>query len=174
MNNVNVEAIHKFVQQVEGNPSAARKEKVVSGSWNFEEGNPQYEATVEFPTGSLQIRSDQAPFMGGGGLAPDPVQYCLYGISSCYAGTLVSIAAAEGIELKSLRVTARNRIDLHKALGLSDQSIIQGVTLSVEAEPAEGIDFSEVERVAKIAEERCPGMECMKREIPHTIEIVPA
>ena len=81
MNNVDVAAIEKFVQEVRQNPSVAQKEKVVTGSWNFKKGNPQYEATVE---------------------------------------------------------------------------------------------FIEVERVAKLAEERYPGMECMKREIPHTVEIKPA
>jgi uncharacterized OsmC-like protein len=172
MNNVNREGIQIFAKEVEQDPSVAQKEKVVSGSWNFEEGNPQYEASVEFPTGSATFRSDQAPFMGGSGLAPDPVQYCLYGISSCYAGTLATIAAMEGVELKNLKVTAKNRINLQKALGLSEEPIIQGVTITVEAEPVDGVSLEEVKRVAALAEERCPGMECMKREIPHTIEVV--
>ncbi len=174
MNNVNLEGIKRFAKEVEQDPTVAQKEKVVSGSWNFDEGNPQYQATVEFATGSATFESDQAPFMGGSGLAPDPVQYCLYGISSCYAGTLVAIAAMEGIELKSLKVTAKNRIDLRKALGLSDEPIIQGVTIAVEAQPVEGVSLEEVKRIAALAEERCPGMECMKREIPYTIDVIPA
>jgi uncharacterized OsmC-like protein len=171
MNNVNLDKIQNFVKEIEEDASVAQKEKVVAGSWNFGEGEHQYEATVEYPSGSMTFRSDQAPFMGGNGQAPDPIQYCLYGVSSCYAGTLVTIAAMEGIELKGLRVTAKNRINLQKALGLSDQPIIQGVTLTVEAEPVEGTSFDEIERVARMAEEKCPGMECMRREIPYTVEV---
>jgi uncharacterized OsmC-like protein len=174
MNNVNVEAIQKYAKEVEQDASLARKEKVVTGTWNFAEGGHQYEATVEFRAGSAALRSDQAPFMGGGGNAPDPVQYCLYGISSCYAGTVMAIAAMEGIRIKGLKVTARNRLNLEKALGMSEGPIIQGVTLTVEAATDKGVSFEEVKRVAKLAEERCPGIECMRREIPHTIEVKPA
>jgi uncharacterized OsmC-like protein len=173
MNNVNVDAIRKFHAEVEENPAAARKEKVIAGTWNFEEGTPQYEAVVEFAAGSETLATDQAPFMGGYGGAPDPVQYCLYGMSACYAGTIAAIAATEGIALKQLRVTARNRIDLRKSLGLSEDPIIQGVSLTVEAEPGEGVTFDEVRRVARLAEERCPGIECMRREIPNTIDVEP-
>ena len=171
MNNVNVDGIRAFVKEVEQNPQAAWKEKVVSGSWSFKEGGHQYEATVEYPNGSATLRSDQAPFMGGRGQAPDPVQYCLFGISACFAGTLMAVAAMEGVGIKHLKVTAKNQLDLRKALGLSDRPIIQGVTVSVEAEAAKGVSIDEIKRVAKVAEDRCPGMECMRREIPYTVEV---
>jgi len=40
--------------------------------------------------------------MGGEGLAPDPIQYCLYGLAACYAGTFAGLAAAQGVSWRSL------------------------------------------------------------------------
>jgi uncharacterized OsmC-like protein len=164
INNVNVEAMARFAAQVDQDPAAAKKLKSVTGRWNFEEGAPQFRAEVEYPGGAHGVETDFAPFMGGEGLRPDPVSYCMYGFASCFAGTFVAIAAAEGVELEALEVTVESQVDLSRAMGVADRPVTEGMnaTLTVESEaPAE-----QLEKIRRLAEERCPGVYCITNPIP--------
>jgi uncharacterized OsmC-like protein len=164
VNNVNVEAAGEFVEQVKADASLAKKSKRVEGRWSFTEGQPQFSATMSHKTGETTVRADFAPFMGGEGLAPDPIQYCLYGLAACYAGTFVGLAAAHGVVLHSLSVVAENRVDLSRSLGLSDNSVVEQVTLTLEV----GCDADQntVEELQRLARERCPGVYCLTNPIP--------
>lgn len=164
INNVNVEAIGRFAAQVEQNPGAAKKLKSVTGQWNFEEGAPQFRAEVEYPGGTYAVETDFAPFMGGEGLRPDPVSYCIYGFASCFAGTFVAVAAAEGVALRTLEVTVENQVDLSRAMGVADRPVTEGMnaTLKVDTDaPTE-----KLEELRRMAEERCPGVYCITNPIP--------
>ena len=108
--------------------------------------------------------------MGGRGLAPDPIQYCLYGMAACYAGTFVSVATLEGVALQSLRVAAENRVDLTRTLGLSSNPIVEGVhvTLTVATDaPPEKLD-----QIEALARDRCPGVYCLVNPIQLTTSLV--
>ncbi len=164
INNVNVDAMRDFAAQIEKDPSAAKKLKVVTGRWMFKQGKPQFSAQVEYPQGSDTIETDFAPFMGGDGLRPDPVSYCMYGFASCFAGTFAAVAAAEGVELQTLEVTVENLVDLSRPMGVADRPVTEGMnaTLRVRSDaPAE-----KLEEIKRLAEERCPGVYCITNPIP--------
>jgi uncharacterized OsmC-like protein len=164
VNNVNIKAAGEFVEQVRADPSLAKKSKRVEGRWSFSEGQPQFSATMSHKSGETTVRADFAPFMGGEGLAPDPIQYCLYGLSACYAGTFVGLAAARGVVLRSLSVVAENRVDLSRSLGLSDAPVVEQVSLTLEVDTDAGDEqLAELERLAR---ERCPGVYCLSNPIP--------
>jgi len=164
INNVNVKAAGEFLEQVKADPSLAKKSKRVEGRWNFTEGQPQFSATMSHKTGASKVEADFAPFMGGEGLAPDPIQYCLYGLAACYAGTFVGLAAAHGVTLRSLSVVAENRVDLSRSLGLSDAPVVEQVSLSLQVDTDAGeAQLAELEGLAR---ERCPGVYCLSNPIP--------
>ncbi len=123
LNNINTQAAGKFLEEARKDPQVARKSKRVEGEWVFEEGKPQFKATLAFKEGDRIVESDFAPFMGGRGLAPDAIQYCLYGMAACYAGTFVSLAAMEGIVLRGLKISVENKVDLTRTLGLSSNPV---------------------------------------------------
>lgn len=163
-NNVNVAAVEKFVEEVKKDPAQAKKVKRVVGEWVFQEGEPQFKAEVEFPKGKEIVQADFAPFMGGGGQKPDPIQYCLYGFASCFAGTFAAVAAMEGVTLKKLTVAAENRMDLSRTFGLADNPLVEGVELTVTvSSDAPPEKLQEIERLAR---ERCPGVYCITNPIP--------
>lgn len=164
INNVNVQAAGAFFEEVKADPDKAKKHKRVVGSWNFEEGRPQFSAALAHATGESEVASDFAPFMGGEGLAPDPIQYCLYGMAACYAGTFVGLAAAEGIALRDLKVVAENRVDLSRSLGLSDNPVVEQVTLTLEVDA--DADHETLDELQGKARERCPGVYCLTHPIP--------
>ncbi len=163
-NNVNLQGMMAYVEQAKSNPGVLKKQKRVEGGWGFQEGHPQFKATVAYPTGERTLDADLAPFMGGAGLAPDPIQYCLYGLAACFAGTFMSLAAADGITLRSLRVVAENQVDLTKPTGLGDKPVVEKVMLKLIAD-ADASD-AKVRELEQMARERCPGVHCLTNPIP--------
>lgn len=166
--NVNLSAIMKFIGEVKNDNTLARKTKAVSGTCNFADGQPHFEAVLEFPKGKLALRSDQLPFMGGAGTAPDPILYCLYGTASCFAGTMMLLIAQRGLKVDSLKVTVQNQLNLLKPLGLGEAPLVEGVTISVEY--AGAATQREMDEAVAEAMESCPGAYCLKNPIPVTAE----
>lgn len=168
INNVNTPEIAKFRQVIQSDPAKAKKHKSVTGRWVFDDRKPQVVSELEFAQGKVTLNTELAPFAGGWGTSPDPIQYCLSGLAACFAVTLAATASMEGIRLKKLEVTAENWMDLRKQMGVSKDNIIERVRFRV---VCEGPSRAEQERLVKLAEERCPGTESVTRSIPLTVEL---
>ncbi len=162
INNVNLEKAGAFAEEVKRDKGKALKIKRVEGTWDLKEGYVQFSSFLEHANGTTIIEADGPPFLGGSGIKPDPVQYCLFGLAACYAQTFASIAAEKGIELNKLKVVAENKVNLSKALGLSDEPIVEKVSLEVNASGNKGEKLDEVK---KLAEQRCPGVYCLTNAI---------
>ena len=168
INNVNLQRAGAFVEEVKKDRNKAMKAKKVSGIWNLDDGKVQFTATLEHPQGSTIIEADGPPFLGGTGIKPDPVQYCLFGLAACFAQTFASIAAEKGVELKELKVAAENKVNLSRALGLGNEPIVERVKLLVEVSDVDKDKLKEIEQLAK---ERCPGVYCLTNPIKLDIEV---
>lgn len=162
LNNVDMEKAGAFVEEVKQDKSKALKVKRVEGAWNLKEGKVQFTSTLEHAQGKTIVKADGPPFLGGSGVKPDPIQYCLFGLAACYAQTFASIAAEKGIKLNELRISVENKVNLSKSLGLSDEPIVENVKLQVNASSESGDDLDEVK---KLAEQRCPGVYCLTNAI---------
>lgn len=170
MNNINTVAMGRFVEQVQADPLLAKKSKRVEGEWIFDEGKPQFQARLAFQQGESLVQADFAPFMGGLGLAPDPIQYCLYGTASCFAGTFVALATQEGVSLRSVKIVVENKVDLTRSLGLSSNPAVEGVdiTLTVDSDaPRE-----KIAAIEELTRDRCPGIYCLVNPIPVKTNLV--
>lgn len=165
---VNLQAIQKFAAEVEKNPAAGTKEKFVTGECNFGEG-PHFAATVEFAQGKATLTADNPPFMGGEGSAPDPVNLCLMGTASCFAGTMMAIIAQRELKVDKLTVSAHNRVNFHRALHLGIRPPVEAVWLK--------LDYSgeatqaDMHAAMNEAIETCPGAYCISHPIPLTAEV---
>ena len=170
MNHMDLEGMKTFMEEIKQDYSKAKKSKKVECSWNFDDGKPQIESKVQLPKGETVLQSDFAPFMGGEGLAPDPIQYCLFGLAACFAGTFMSMATMMEIKIQELKVSAENLVDLSKTLGLTNNPIVEKVkiTASVKSDAKEG-QLKELERMAN---ERCPGVYCLVNPIPLETELI--
>jgi len=170
MNKMNLEEMKIFMEGVKQDLSKAKKSKRIECSWNFDEGKPQIESKVQHPKGETILRSDFAPFMGGEGLAPDPIQYCLFGLAACFAGTFMSIATMMRIKIQELKVSAENFTDLSRTLGLTNNPIVEKVKIitTVKSEVKE----EQIKELKKLAHERCPGVYCLVNPIRIETELV--
>lgn len=164
LNNVDVGAIQGFADQVANDETVGKKRKIVTGRWQFTPGQPQFTAELEHPSGRQTTETDFAPFMGGQGLRPDPVTYCLYGFASCFAGTFAVVASVEGVKLDKLEVTLENVVDLSRSVGVSDRPVTQGMTATLRVQS--DAPREKLEEIRRLAEERCPGVYCVTNPIP--------
>ncbi|MBI5902428.1 MAG: OsmC family protein [Deltaproteobacteria bacterium] len=168
INNVNVEKLGNTAEEIKKDPSKAKKITRIEGEWNTGQGT-QFKATVSFEGGKMTLEADQPSFLGGGGGAPGPLIYCLYGSASCFTATFATMAAMEGVALKKLRVVAESFVDFSKVMGLSDNPIAEKVrfTTYVESDaPAE-----KLKRIEELSKERCPALYCLTNPIPVETEL---
>lgn len=168
INNVDMEKAGAFVEEVKKDKVKALKVKRVGGTWNFEDGKPQFASTLEHANGSTVVSADAPPFLGGNGIKPDPVQYCLFGLAACFAQTFASIAAEKGVELNKLKVSAENKVNLSRALGLGNEPIVERVKLIVEVSD---VDKDKIKEIEQLSKERCPGVYCLTNPIKLDIEV---
>ncbi len=171
INNVDVEAMEQFAAQIEEDPQAAKKLKSVTGRWILSEDEPQFSAELAHPDGAVTVETDFAPFMGGSGLRPDPVSYCMFGFASCFAGTFAAVAASENVTFQSLEVRVDNEIDLSRPMGVADRPVTQGMTAHLRVES--DASAAKLEEIRKLAEERCPGVYCITNPIPFSSRLEP-
>ncbi len=153
-NNVDLAAIGALVERTRADPGAARLRKRVEGVWNPREGSPQFTATVAHGDRATSLQADMAVPFGGAGLAPDPLQYMLFGLAACYTATLVMIASMEGVELGAVRTVAENAVDGARSLGIGDRPLVERVSVRVTVDAP--VDDARLARWAQAAREGCP------------------
>lgn len=168
INNVDVERVKETVAAVRAQPEQARRANRVEVHWQFAEDQPQMSATVSVEGTPFTLEADSPKFLGGGGLRPGPIPYCLFGFATCYAATLASVAAEQGIRLRRLSVAAETTVDFSRALGVSDAPPSQGMRFLVHAEA--DASRNTLEKLGALARERCPGVYCITHAIPLTVE----
>ncbi|MFQ5441926.1 MAG: OsmC family protein [Thermodesulfobacteriota bacterium] len=169
VNNVDVDRINATAAAIEADMTKAKKVNRIEGQWNTGEGS-QFRATVSFEGGEMTLEADQPTGLGGGGLRPGPMIYCLYGSASCYAATFATVAAAEGVTLKRLKIIAESSIDISKTFGLSENPIAEKVKFSIDVEsdaPPE-----KIREIEKLSKQRCPAVYCLTNPVPLETEIV--
>ena len=59
-------------------------------------------------------------------------------------------------------MAAENKVNLSKALGLSNEPIVEKVVLEVKASGDKGENLAEIK---KLAEQKCPGVYCLTNAI---------
>lgn len=164
LHNVDVAALEESAARASADPVMARQPVDLSGEWQVEAGRPQFRGAIPYPSGEVEFSCDFPPALGGSGAAPNPLAYCLWGGLACYAMTYALEAARLGVELRALRGTITTEVDQSRALGVSDRPPVEGVAWSLDVDadaPSEVLG-----RLKEQADERCPGVYCLRNPIP--------
>ena len=170
MNHVNENALGKTIELFSREPEKAIKEFTVEGDWVLEEGRPQFVARVPFEGGTIDLAMDNATPMGGSGSAPNPLQYCLFGLASCFASTYMMVATQKGVAIDRLSVRVENPVDMTRPLGLSENPLTKGVRILLKVSGrAEEAVLREIEDASR---KSCPAVYCLTQPIPLEIEAV--
>jgi len=165
LNNVNLDNFRKTIDEARTDPQSAKKTINIEGEWNAE-GGIQFKSEIKTPQGNYTILADEPGFLGGNGLAPSPIHYCVFGGVACYAASFAKWAAMEGVKLKSLKIKAEAKINLSRAFGVSNNPVMEGMVWEVITETTASQD--ELDKVKRLADERCPAFYCLKHMIDVT------
>lgn len=154
LNNVDMSAVGALAERAKQDPAVLRMQKRVEGAWSSGAGTPQFSATVAHGSTQTVLRADMAQPFGGGGLAPDPLQYMLFGLAACYSATVVMLASMEGATLEEVKAVAENSVDSGKVFGFGDRPLVERVSVRVTVRA--DVDDATLARWAQGAREKCP------------------
>lgn len=149
-----------------------RKPVKMQGEWNLDSNSEfQFKTELPFENGSQVIEIDSPSFLGGDGNRLGPMAYCIAGITSCFVGTFVGIAAQQGVKLTKLKVNTECNINFAKTFDLSEEPITEGINFKIDAQ-SENTDNQKLQEILNMAEERCPAMYSMAHKINVDAKIV--
>ena len=170
MNHINLEALGKTVASFRADPSKARKENTLTGEWNPGESGPQFQSSLSFEKGSVTMSMDNPEAMGGTGSAPGPLQYCLFGMASCFSGTFMMVAAQEGVRVERLGIKVENTVDMTRPLGITQNPLTDGVRITLTVKSAASKEI--LEKLEERSRQQCPAVYCLTNPIPLAISLV--
>lgn len=171
LNRINIEVFKETVENGKKDPSSSIKNLEIEGKWRLDaQDGPQFETILKTEkAGEILVQSDETIILGGGGTAPNPVQYCIGGLLACYSATFVKWASMDGIILKSFKIRGTAKMDLSAALGLSDSPALQNIKMELLIES--DATMEKLLEINEIAKKRCPGYYCLTHAIIPEIDI---
>lgn len=139
-------------------------------------GPTPFSARVDWLAGyrTRAVAGDHAPLpgdepteLGGSGTAPAPEELLLAAVGQCLTVGIVGAAAARGLRINALSVTAEGVVDLAAAYGVGDDHPgFRSVTLSVHLDA--DADRDELARLIQSALARAPIPTTVARPVPVT------
>ncbi|MCL5960330.1 MAG: hypothetical protein M1358_13645 [Chloroflexi bacterium] len=97
INNLDVRTSGESEALLRVEPDRKRRTTKIFGSWNLDETKPQSEADIRYENGEALVAADHSIFVGGGARHVAPFQYWGYAFTGCYAASLATVAAEEGV-----------------------------------------------------------------------------
>ena len=172
INNVDLDKVSATITKGKEDKNTLKKPVKMQGEWNLDPNSEfQFKTELPFEKGSQVIEIDSPSFLGGDGNRLGPMAYCVSGITSCFIGTFVGIAAQQGVKLTKLKVNTECNINFAKTFDLSDEPISKGINFQVAAQ-SENADNQKLQEILEMAKERCPAMYSMSHKIDVDAKIV--
>lgn len=127
--------------------------------------------SVRHPKGHLELLTDLPAELGGEGEGVTPGWLMRAGLAGCAATSIVLSAAAEGIELESLEITAGARSDVRGLLGMTGEggapvpAEFREVRLLVRIS-APGVPRERLQALIERANQRSPVSSALRQAVP--------
>jgi uncharacterized OsmC-like protein len=167
---VDLDKIENNIKAIKADPTKAKKVNRIEGDWNCTgSSGPQFKAELQLEKGNFKLEADSPSFLGGSGTRPGPLHYCIFGLTSCFASTFMTLAAMESIVIESAHFVGECNVDFSKTFGLSEKPIIENAKFKILIKS--DADRAALERLTKLAEERCPGMFSLTNKIEVKTEL---
>jgi uncharacterized OsmC-like protein len=121
---------------------------------------------VDIRAGSHTFTVDEPPALGGGGIAPNPVEYALASLGSCQAITYRFWAEHLGVSLDTLTVRVEGDLDIRGFFGFDD-NVRPGFTAVRVAVSVTGPETAQrYQELAAAVDEHCPVLDLFRNPVP--------
>ncbi|MGC8733962.1 MAG: OsmC family protein [bacterium] len=84
------------------------------------------------------------------------MQYCLMGLGSCFLSTFAIVCSQLNLNIKNLKLTVKNKLNLSLPLNLGNEPVTKGIEFELEVDTQE--DKSKIEEAKNIAINTCPAV----------------
>lgn len=123
---------------------------------------------VDVRIGKHAVKVDEPASLGGGGVAPNPVEYALLALGSCWAITYRFWSTKLGLRIDRCTVDVKGDLDVRGVFGIDDsvRPGYGGVTVDITLSGPES-DAS-YEMLAKTVEDHCPVLDIFANTTPVT------
>jgi len=167
INRVEVDRFNETLNEARNDLSKTKKVIEFEGNWEIGKTGPQFSANMNLEKGGkFLIQSDEPISFGGGGTAPNPVQYALYGIAACFAATFAKWTAMEGMVLDQFKIKVKADMNLSASFGFFQEPTIPIYeSIKFEIMVDSGMSREELERFKEITKQRCPCYYCLTTAI---------
>lgn len=137
-NGVDTQTLFATLDAVKQQPEIAKFQfraanRWIAGTHSRSTIHGYFGATQEMTHGeAFQFDADHPPVLVGTDNGPTPVEFLLHALAACLTAGIVNVAAARGVDLKSVESEVRGDIDLLGILGLSEEvrNGYQGIQVS--------------------------------------------
>lgn len=150
-------AVMKAIEGIQANPKISTVFFKASTKW---EEDVRCSATVR---DFAPMIIDEPPELGGQNAGPNPVEVVLVALGTCQEIMYSAYASVMGIELKSVKVDLKGKLDLKGLFGL-DKSVPAGYTsISFVANIESSADEESICKLIETVESHCPVMDTLIR-----------
>lgn len=150
-------AVMKAIEGIQANPKISTVFFKASTQW---EEDVRCSATVR---DFAPMIIDEPPELGGQNAGPNPVELVLAALGTCQEIMYSAYASVMGIELKSVKVDIKGKLDLKGLFGL-DKSVPAGYTsISFVANIESSADEESIRKLIETVESHCPVMDTLIR-----------
>ena len=126
-NGVDTEQLFGTLDAIKSDPSIAKfqfraRNRWIHGAHNRSRIRDFYAANQEDTSRAAEFVLDagEPAILLGSDTGPNPAEYLLHALAACLTTSLVYVAAARGVHLTKVESTIEGDMDVHGALGLSD------------------------------------------------------
>ena len=132
--------------------------------------------SVSHPKRDLKVLTDLPAEIGGDGEGVTPGWLMRAGLAACAASSILLGAAAEGIELESLELTAGARSDVRGLLGMADENgasvpAAYNVVRLLVRVTAPGVPRERLQALIERANQRSPVSSALQHGVPLELSI---
>lgn len=150
-------AVMRSIEGIQANPKISTVFFKASTQW---EEDVRCSATVR---NFAPMIIDEPPELGGQDAGPNPVELVLVALGTCQEIMYSAYASVMGIELTSVKVDIKGKLDLKGLFGL-DKSVPAGYTsISFLAEIESDADEDAIRSLIETVEAHCPVMDTLIR-----------
>jgi len=121
---------------------------------------------VDVSTGTHTFTVDEPPALGGGGTAPNPVEYALASLGSCQAITYRFWAEHLGITLDTLTVRVEGDLDIRGFFGFDDKVRPGFSAVRVQVSITGPETPERYQQLAAAVDEHCPVLDLFRNPVP--------
>jgi uncharacterized OsmC-like protein len=178
LNGVNVEQLVATIGAIKANPALARftfraTSDWVSGGRSRTQIQGFYGAGQEDASRAkpFYLEGDEPPVLLGTNAAPNAVEAVLHALASCLAVGFIYNAAARGIKVESLQFKLEGDLDLHRFLGLSEQTRAGFQNIRLAYKVKTDASREKVVELCNYVQQTSPVLDIIRNPVPVTVTL---